>query len=158
MNFLAPSTTVVNRPSNSICLPIVHIYSREKKEYDKNLCSYRIFEINVSNPKKRNNQTNCFETNPKNRKKTKKRKKRKKRKNPKLSVKNNKICSLSNCFGWTSVSFGSIETSRLSDSVLKQNNRNKHFVSDSAETSFGSSFGCFESKLVSKDTLIPTFY
>jgi hypothetical protein len=27
------------------------------------------------------------------------------------------------------------------------------FVSDSAETSFGSSFGCFESKLVSKDTL-----
>jgi hypothetical protein len=28
------------------------------------------------------------------------------------------------------------------------------FGSDSAETSFGSSFGCFESKLVSKDTLI----
>ncbi len=27
------------------------------------------------------------------------------------------------------------------------------FVSDSAETCFGSSFGCFESKLVSKDTL-----
>jgi hypothetical protein len=36
----------------------------------------------------------------------------------------------------------------------KQNNRNKRFVSDSAKTSFGSSFGCFESKLVSKDTLI----
>ncbi len=35
--------------------------------------------------------------------------------------------------------------------------RNKRFVSDSAETSFGSSFGCFESKLVSKDTLVPTF-
>ncbi len=30
----------------------------------------------------------------------------------------------------------------------------KRFVSDSAETSFGSSFGCFESKLVSKDTLL----
>jgi hypothetical protein len=29
----------------------------------------------------------------------------------------------------------------------------KRFVSDSAETSFGTSFGCFESKLVSKDTL-----
>jgi hypothetical protein len=29
------------------------------------------------------------------------------------------------------------------------------FVSDSAETSFGSSFGCFESKLVLKDTLGP---
>ncbi len=33
-------------------------------------------------------------------------------------------------------------------------NRNKRFVLDSAETSFGSSFGCFESKLVLKDTLI----
>ena len=32
----------------------------------------------------------------------------------------------------------------------KRNNRNKRFVSDSAETSFGSSLGCFESKLVSK--------
>ncbi len=32
----------------------------------------------------------------------------------------------------------------------------KRFVSDSAGTSFGSSFGCFESKLVSKDTLLPT--
>jgi hypothetical protein len=35
-----------------------------------------------------------------------------------------------------------------------RNNRNKRFVSDSAETSFGSSFGCFESKLVLKDTLV----
>ncbi len=59
-----------------------------------------------------------------------------------------------NCFGWSSVCFGSIETSKLSVSVLKRNNRNKRFVSDSAETSFGSSFGCFESKLVSKDTLL----
>jgi|688.fasta_scaffold2729532_1 hypothetical protein len=32
----------------------------------------------------------------------------------------------------------------------------KRFVSDSAETCFDSSFGCFESKLVSKDTLAQT--
>jgi hypothetical protein len=56
--------------------------------------------------------------------------------------------------GGSSVCFGSIETSKLSVSVLKRNNRNKRFVSDSAETSFGSSFGCFESKLFSKDTLV----
>ncbi len=36
---------------------------------------------------------------------------------------------------------------------IEAKHRNKHFVSDSAETSFGSSFGCFESKLVSMDTL-----
>jgi hypothetical protein len=72
-------------------------------------------------------------------------------------MKNYHICSLSNCFGWSSVCFGSIETPKLSVSVQKRNNRNKHFVSDSAETSFGSSFGCFESKLVSKDTLLRTF-
>jgi hypothetical protein len=48
-------------------------------------------------------------------------------------------------FGWSSVCFGSFETLKLSVSVLKQNNRNKRFVSDSAETSFGS--------IVSKDTL-----
>ncbi len=56
-------------------------------------------------------------------------------------------------FRLVSVCFGSIETSKLSVSVLKRNNRNKRFVSDSAETSFGSSFGCFEPKLFSKDTL-----
>ncbi len=80
-------------------------------------------------------------------------KNRKNRKNPKISVKNSKVCSLSNCFGWSSVCFGSIEKSKLSVSVQKRNNRNKRFVSDSAEISFGSTFGCFESKLVSKDTL-----
>ncbi len=68
--------------------------------------------------------------------------------------KNTKICSLSNCFGWSSVWFGSIETANLSISVYNRNNRNKRFVSVSAETSFSSSFGCFESKLVSKDTLV----
>jgi hypothetical protein len=36
---------------------------------------------------------------------------------------------------------------------VQSKHRNKHFVWDDAETSFGSSFGCFESKLVSKDTL-----
>jgi hypothetical protein len=63
------------------------------------------------------------------------------------------IYSLLNGLGGSSVCFGSIETSKLSVSVQKRNNRNKRFVSDSAETSFGSSFGCFESKPVSKDTL-----
>jgi hypothetical protein len=37
------------------------------------------------------------------------------------------------------------------ETICKRNNRNKRFASDSAETSFG----CFESKLVSKDTLHP---
>jgi hypothetical protein len=37
---------------------------------------------------------------------------------------------------------------------IERNNRNKHFVSESAETSFSSSFGCFELKLVSRDTLL----
>jgi hypothetical protein len=87
-------------------------------------------------------------------KKQKYRKNRKKRENPKFSVKKSKICSLSNCFGWSSVCFGSFETLKLSVSVLKRNNRNKHVVSDSAETSFGSSFGCYKSKLISKDTLV----
>ena len=81
-------------------------------------------------------------------------KNRKNRKNHKFSVKNCKICSLSNCFGRSSVCFRSIETSKLSVLVKKRNNRNKRFVSDSAETSFCSSFGCFKSKLVSKDTLV----
>jgi hypothetical protein len=38
--------------------------------------------------------------------------------------------------------------------ILKRNNQNKNLVSDSAETSFGSSFGCFYMKLVSEDTLL----
>ena len=50
--------------------------------------------------------------------------------------------------------FGSIETQKLAVLVKIRNNRNKHFVSDSAETSIGSIFGCFESKLVSMDTLL----
>jgi len=57
-------------------------------------------------------------------------------------------------FRFVSVNFGLTETPKLAVSLWRGNNRNKHFVSDNAETSFGSSFGCFESKLVSKDTLI----
>ncbi len=45
------------------------------------------------------------------------------------------------------------ETPKLSVSILKRNNRNKRLVSDRAETSLGSSFGCFDTKLVSEDTL-----
>ncbi len=62
------------------------------------------------------------------------------------------------CFGlfrFISVYFGLTETPKLAVSLWKRNNRNKRFVSDSAETGFGFSFGCFESKLVSKDTLLP---
>ncbi len=44
---------------------------------------------------------------------------------------------------------------KLPVSILKRNNRNKRLVSDSAETSFGSSFGCFDKKLVLEDTLLP---
>jgi hypothetical protein len=38
--------------------------------------------------------------------------------------------------------------------ILKRNNRHKRLVSDSAETSFGFSFGCFDTKLVWEDTLV----
>jgi hypothetical protein len=66
-------------------------------------------------------ETNCFETNGKNPKKPektgKKRKNPKKQKNSKFSVKNRKICSLSNGFGWSSVCFGSIKTSKLFVSI-----------------------------------------
>jgi hypothetical protein len=43
---------------------------------------------------------------------------------------------------------------KLPVSILKRNNRNKRLVSDSAETSFGSSFSCFYIKLVSENTLV----
>ncbi len=121
-------------------------------------CLFRFNRKSLFRFRSETTETNCFETNRKNRKKRKNRKnprkkQKKNRKNSAFSVKNNKICCLSNCFGWSPVCFGSIETSKLSVSVQKRNNRNKRFVSDSAETSFGSSFGCFESKIVSKDTL-----
>jgi hypothetical protein len=59
------------------------------------------------------------------------------------------------CFGWSFVCFGCFETPKLPVSILKQNNQNKCLVSDGAETRFGSSFGCFVTKLVSEDNLVP---
>jgi hypothetical protein len=56
-------------------------------------------------------------------------------------------------FRFVFLCFVSIETPKHAVSILKRNNRNERLVSDSAETCFGSSFGCFESKLVSEDTL-----
>ncbi len=53
---------------------------------------------------------------------------------PKTNQNNPKFSE--NCLGWSSVCFGSIETSKLSVSIQKRNNRNKRFVSYSAETSF----------------------
>jgi hypothetical protein len=57
------------------------------------------------------------------------------------------------CFGWSFVCFGCFETPKLPVSILKRNNRNKRLVLDSAETSLSSSFGCFDTKLDSEDTL-----
>jgi hypothetical protein len=45
--------------------------------------------------------------------------------------------------------FGYIETPKQAGSLLKRNNRNKLLVSNSAEISFGSSFGYVGTKLVS---------
>ncbi len=56
-------------------------------------------------------------------------------------------------FRFSFVCFGCFETPKLPVLILKRNNRNKRLVLDSAETSFGSSFGCFDTKLVSEDTL-----
>ncbi len=52
----------------------------------------------------------------------------------------------------TFLCFGCFETPKLAVSILKQTNRNKRLVLDSAETSFGSSFDCFDTKLVLEDT------
>ncbi len=67
--------------------------------------------------------------------------------------KNTKICSLWLLF----YLFRFYRNTETLFSVQKRNYRNKRFVSDSAETCFGSSFGCFELKLVSKDNLPATF-
>ncbi len=65
----------------------------------------------------RNNWTkqNCFETTLK-------------------LLKNTKICSLSNCFSWSSVCFGSIETLKLSVSVKNRNNQNRLFRNKPKQT------------------------
>jgi hypothetical protein len=49
------------------------------------------------------------------------------------------------------VCLGCFETPKLPVSILKRNNQNKRLFSDSAETSFGSSFGCFDTILVSEE-------
>jgi hypothetical protein len=41
---------------------------------------------------------------------------------------------------------------------IKAKQPKQHLVSDSAETSFGFSFGCFDTKLVSEDTLAKSTY
>jgi hypothetical protein len=63
------------------------------------------------------------------------------------------ILTICCCFGWSCVWFGCFETPKLPVSILKRNKQNKRLVSDSAETSFGSSFGCFDTKIVSEGTL-----
>jgi hypothetical protein len=104
------------------------------KPKTKNFCLFRCFE-HISKQLK---QTKLFRSKPKQTETT-------------LNFqKNTKICSLSNYFGWSSVCFGSIETLCFG---IEPKQPKQMFVLDSAETSFGSSFGCFESKLVSKDTL-----
>ena len=77
--------------------------------------------------------------------------------NGKTSMKKKKFLAfILVCFGCSLFSFGLIETTKLPILVKNRNNQNKLFVSDSAETSFGSIFGCFESKLGSLDTLVYT--
>jgi hypothetical protein len=56
---------------------------------------------------------------------------------------------VSECFGY--ISFGLTETSKLAVTIYVE--AKQRFVSAIAETSLGPSFGCFETKLVSKDTL-----
>ncbi len=96
----------------------------------------------------RNIETRCFTIEAKQTRQTVSKQTVTNRNNPTFSEKNTKLCSLSNCFGCSSVCFGSIETLKLSLSVQKRNNRNKRFASDSAAASFGSIVGCFELKLV----------
>ncbi len=65
---------------------------RETKKQNISVC------FGVSNLYRNNrNKQNCFKTN------------RNKPGNPKIFCKNTKICSLSNCFSWSSLCFGSIE-------------------------------------------------
>ncbi len=59
------------------------------------------------------------------------------------------LTNLHCCFSWSFVCIGCFETPILPVSILKRNNRNKRLVSDSADTSFG----CFDTKLVSEDNL-----
>jgi hypothetical protein len=93
------------------------------------ICSFKLFGLVFCLFRfNRNIETLCFCIKAKQPKQTVSKQTENKEKTGKtLNFKNTKICSLSNYFDWSSVC---------------------------AETGFGSSFGCFEWKLVSKDTLI----
>ncbi len=67
-------------------------------------------------------ETNCFKTNRNKPKQTETN--QNKTKHPKFSEKNPKMCSLSHCFGCSSVCFSSIEILKLSVLVQNRNNRN----------------------------------
>jgi hypothetical protein len=89
-----------NKPGrHKICFGCVSVCFVKQKT--KNFFLFRCFEPISKEPK----QTELVRNKPKQTKAT-------------LNIpKNTKICSLSNCFGWFSVCFGSIETSKLSVSV-----------------------------------------
>jgi hypothetical protein len=65
----------------------------------------------------RNIETLCFGIKAKQPKQTVPKQTEKNRKNPKFSDKIVKYAPYKNCFGWSSVCYGSIETSKLSFSV-----------------------------------------
>ncbi len=55
---------------------------------------------------------------------------------------NLRLLQLAFCLFWL------FRNTKLPVLILKRNNRNKRLLLDSAETSFGSSYGCFDTKLV----------
>jgi hypothetical protein len=83
-------------------------------------------------------ETNCFETN---------------RNNPKFSEKYQNMIPIK-LFWFVFCLFRFNLNTETRCFGEKRNNRNKRLVSDSPKTSFGSSFGCFKSKLVLKDILV----
>ncbi len=99
--------TKTNR--NKICFGCVSICFVKLKT--KNFGFFRCFEQSRNNW----NKQNCFEQTE----------------TTINFLKNTKMCSLSNCSGWSSVCFGSIETSQLS---VSRNNRNKLFRNKPKQT------------------------
>ncbi len=96
-----------NKPKQDLFRVCFDLFRETKKKFGL----FRCFEPKSKQPK----QTELFRNKPKQTETT-------------LHFrKNTQICSLLNCLGGSSVCFGSIETSKLSVSVLKRNNRNKLF-------------------------------
>jgi hypothetical protein len=96
-----------NKPKNKICFALVSVWFVKPKT--KIFGLFRCFKPISKQPK----QTDLFRNKPKQTETT-------------LNfLKNTQIYYLLNCLGGSSVCFGSIETSKLSDSVEKRNNRNK---------------------------------